>query len=135
MAHAAEVDPEVLGAPLGMSPAQVQGRIMDGLPRRIGRRGRGAIIGEDPVLTAPPDPLDQAPDRPLGEAEFLGDLGNRLSLAVASKEGVPQGDGSRSRHRRSPMKKRIVLDKLQHKRSSAIGQCGCRDFMAKLTVA
>jgi hypothetical protein len=127
MPHAAEVDSEVLGAPLGMGPAQVEGRIVDRYRRRVGRRGGAAIIGEDPVITAAPDPLDQAADRPLGEVESLGDLGNRLPLAVPPKDGVPQGDGSGSRHRRSPVQEPIGLDKLQHKRSSAVGQTRRRE--------
>jgi hypothetical protein len=105
-----------------MSPAQVEGRLIDGPLRRIGRRGRVVIIGDDPRIAAPANPLDQAADRALREVEFRGDLRHRLSFSVPPPDGVPQGDGSGPRHRRSPMPKPIVLDKLQHKRSSSGGQ-------------
>jgi hypothetical protein len=120
--HAAQVDAEVLGAPLGMSAPQIQSGTIEHPLSHIGLASRMAVIGGQSGIAALTEPVDQAADRSLGEAKFPGDLGDGLAVTPPPLNGGAERNRDWSRHGGSPMRQFIVLDEHHHKIPPSCGQ-------------
>jgi hypothetical protein len=110
--HAAELDAEEFGPPSGVLAAEVQGRVVDGLPLRRPCRRLGAVGGGDRGLIARTEAGDEGPDGTHGEAELDGDAGRGLPIAPSVAKREADGEGDRARHGSAPAG--VVIESHQH---------------------
>jgi hypothetical protein len=97
-------DAQEAGAPAGVLPAQVEGGLVQGVPRAFllaGRRSVGGtqrlgVVGR--VLAVAAKAAQQVTYRAGGQAQGAGDRRRGLPLAGTPQDGLAQGLWSRCRH-------------------------------------